>query len=243
METLDCIFIDSRLRVGLNVIDKHNLYYEMREKLSAPKCPICNLLLEAVNSFIESLLYEKINDHGIRDALTKSRGFCHQHSKMLREHGNPLAHAILYAHYLENTLQATQVLAGESHREKGSLVNTRLFHRRLKGEVECPLCSYQGEAEERYLSSLIDFLRDQDFSAAYSRSVGVCRPHFLRLYSRFCPRETKEVIFQRFLRTIEELHAELEEIKRKTDYRFAREDVGTERDAWVRVFEFWTGGI
>jgi len=227
------------------MIDKHNLFYEMQESLSQADCPVCLLTGEALDSFVEGILYDKISDHGFRDALVKSRGFCSKHAWRLQAEGNPLAHTLIYVHFLEELLLAGDCLP-QIGAEPGASTAPRDMKavlKKLRAEAACPLCIYQEELEERYIRSLLNFLQDPVFSAKYAVSSGVCRPHFLRIQKTFCPRDIKRLIIKVFFNTAQALFLELEEIKRKADYRFAREATGTERDAWVRVIGFWNGTL
>ena len=225
------------------MLDKHNLFYEMKESLSEVECPICLMTRKAVNLFIEDMLYDKISDHGFRDALVKSRGFCTKHAWRLRTEGNPLAHTLIYVHFLEELLLAGDCLPEtEDDLEVSARPNSmKAVLKKLKAEAACPLCTYQDELEERYIRSLVNFLQDPGFSAKYAKSCGICRPHFLRIQRVFCPRDARRLIVKVFFRTAQSLFLELEEIKRKADYRFSKEAAGTERDAWVRVIGFWNG--
>jgi len=231
------------MRSDGKMLDKHNLFYEMKETLGMDGCPICGMTRKAVDSFIEGMLYDKINDHGLRDALVKSKGFCSDHSWQIRRAGNPLAHTLIYAHFLEEMLTVGSYLQKKDDPPKApSTANAmRPVLKKLKPEAACPLCIYRDDAEERYLRSLVHFIQDQDFALQYKASSGVCRLHFLRIQKLFCPRDIKQIIIDRFYRTAYRLYLELEEIKRKNDYRFASEETGEERDAWVRAISFWTG--
>mgnify|MGYP001485357594 CR=1 FL=1 len=225
------------------MIDKHNLFYEMKESLSQAGCPVCLMTGEAMDSFIEGILYDKISDHGFRDALVKSRGFCPKHAWRLQAEGNPLAHTLIYVHFLEELLLAGDFLPETDDEPAVSIAprDMKAVLKTLKAEAACPLCVYQEELEERYIRSLLNFLQDSGFSAKYAASSGVCRPHFLRIQKMFCPRDIKRLIVKVFFCTAQALFLELEEIKRKADYRFTTEAAGTERDAWVRAVGFWNG--
>ncbi|HEY8345159.1 MAG TPA: DUF6062 family protein [Bacillota bacterium] len=227
------------------MIDKHNLFYEMQEGLSQTGCPVCLLTRKALDSFAESILDEKISDHGFRDALVKSRGFCPKHAWRLQAEGNPLAHTLIYVHFLEELLLAGGCLPeiGDEPGDSAVPRDMKAVLKKLRAEAACPLCVYQEELEERYVRSLLNFLQDPGFSAKYAASSGVCRPHFLRIQKMFCPRDIKRLIIKVFFASAQALFLELEEIKRKADYRFATEAAGTERDAWVRVIGFWNGTL
>ena len=70
---------------------KHTTYYELLDAVrNAAGCPLCDIEASSVKRYFESLLHESVNDPGVREALTRSRGYCHRHAHYLRSHGNGL---------------------------------------------------------------------------------------------------------------------------------------------------------
>lgn len=89
---------------------KHMAYYNLRDALAKPGCPICRLVSDAVAHYLETLLYENVNDPGIRADLRRSNGFCPHHAGLLRDHGDPLGHAIIYGDLIDHVLESLEGL-------------------------------------------------------------------------------------------------------------------------------------
>ncbi len=217
---------------------KHKLYYDLLDALAQPECPICGLLRKAVELSIGSLLYENVNDIGTRQALSHSCGFCAKHAWQVRQHGDPLAHAILYTDQLAAVLKKGKARWPEPLNSLKSVLSSL---EPADKNARCPLCALQMESEQAYLEAIAEYLSDKEFVGAFHDSYGLCRPHFQRFAQLKCGDDIKKVVCHRFLDTAQALLQELSEIKRKADYRFSHEEMGTERDAWLRSVSYWVG--
>ena len=59
---------------------RHMTYHDLREALAEPGCAFCRLVARAVDRYLRALLYESVNDPGLREKLRASRGFCRGHA-------------------------------------------------------------------------------------------------------------------------------------------------------------------
>lgn len=223
-------------------------YFDLRDAFGKPGCPVCRLLEEGSRRYLDQLLYEQVNDPGTRDVLRATRGFCNWHAWMLREILNSASGvSILYSDFLGETIRSLKRLP-----ERPPAVSPlRRFWARLRGlgspaprpvrepRPPCPAC--HGWPSETYdLQTLVAFLDDSEFSAAYQRSGGLCLPHLeqaLSLASAAAAGRLLEITLPR----LEHLRWELEEFGRKRDYRYAEEERGEEGTAWLRAVEFFVG--
>ena len=57
---------------------------DLREALAQPGCALCKLVSLTVDRYLEALLWESVNDYGLRDRIRRARGFCPEHSRSLR---------------------------------------------------------------------------------------------------------------------------------------------------------------
>src|SRR6266700_1902582 len=71
-------------------------YFQLREALEAPGCAVCRLAEEAVEASQRTLLYENVNDPGVRELLARSGGYCRQHAWQLVRRRDLLGTAIVY---------------------------------------------------------------------------------------------------------------------------------------------------
>ena len=54
-------------------------FYDLRDALVEPGCPICRLKARVAERYLDGLLWESVNDPGMRDQVRRSLGFCHEH--------------------------------------------------------------------------------------------------------------------------------------------------------------------
>ena len=198
---------------------RHLVYHELREALSEEGCALCRLRERSVERYLQGLLYESVNDPGVREKLRASRGFCPRHTWQVRRLGGPLGVSILWRDLLS---QEALLTGGPTGRRRGA-----------SGEHVCPACAIASDAERRYLEELGEHLTTGDLRAEYEASAGLCLPH-VRLLARGTE-QGREYLLTVEREKVGRLREELSEIIRKHDYRFAAEPRGEEKDAWIRA--------
>ena len=61
--------------------EKHLLYFTVLEAFQKAKgCALCELEAEATRRYLDSLLYESVNDPGVRENLVRAKGYCRRHA-------------------------------------------------------------------------------------------------------------------------------------------------------------------
>ena len=70
-------------------------YHEIREAFGQPGCPLCRLLARSADRYLDAVLWEQVNDIGVRSELNQARGYCPQHGWLLVRAGAALGVAIL----------------------------------------------------------------------------------------------------------------------------------------------------
>jgi hypothetical protein len=193
--------------------DKQITEHEVREALARPGCAICALNHRAVDGWIQSLLREGITDVKARLRFRDSGGLCGEHTRLLEDRGSPLGVSILLHDLL------TQASPASTAR---------------RATPRCGACGYLAESEARYLDALAATLVWPDVQTLFAQSEGLCAPHIQRLIRR-ARRGTEHWIRVTCAQHLEPLVAELAEIIRKHDYRYAAEPWGEEADAWRRA--------
>lgn len=54
-------------------VSKHTTYFELLDSIrSATGCPLCEIEAKSIRRYFDSLLYENVNDHVVREALIRS---------------------------------------------------------------------------------------------------------------------------------------------------------------------------
>ena len=203
--------------------ERHSTYFDLIDAFREG-CPLCFLIKESVNHYLDNLLYEHVNDPQTRKKIRKSTGFCNKHAWQMQRSGEALGLAILYE-------DISKCFAFELEGNKSSKNAAAL----------CPACDQERTTEKRYLSILIRNMRDNEFVSIYEASFGLCRPH-LSMAIEGC-KDVKMInkIKDIELNNIAALIGELKELQRKYDYRFSKEKIGKEGTAWIRAIEKMTG--
>ncbi len=199
---------------------------EVRQALARPGCALCHLVHRSVGRYLRSLSYEQVNDIAIRDALRASRGFCQVHAhRWLTMTGNVLGTAVIYRDVINAAARALDA-PGPG---KG------LFGSRPR-QADCVACTFEADAEGRYLDGLLENL-----SAFDASSEGLCLPHTRQAVERAGRRAEPLVALAR--EHAARLVAELDEVIRKEDYRFKDEPRSeTDRTAPRRAVT-WAAGL
>jgi len=209
------------------------IIYNLEQALSEGYCPVCRCLAMATARSLTNLLYEFVNDPMTRDRLRSSGGFCWDHSWALQQLGDPLAHSIIYADLIDGFCAEL--------REKVASLRSGRFSFPAEKEQACPVCREESETQKRYVSGLLAAIHESAFREKYRKLGCLCRPHFRAAFSQARDGEVRSFLTEVQLERLSQLSCELQEFIRKSDYRYAGEPPGTERDAWIRAVRFWVG--
>lgn len=221
---------------------KHLDYYHLIEALQEGGCPVCFLLARHTDHYMRSLLYESVNDPGVRKKLREAGGFCNRHAWSLRKHGDGLGQSILYEdllHSVRARLKEQGAPGAGTHRTKSSPASVRRRNSRKKTPGSCPVCSLLARSEEKIITTFIHYFHGQEFSRAFRDSSGLCLPHLVSVLHR--GEDIAGDLLKTELGNMESLQAELKEFQHKNDYRYTGEGFGVERDSWIRAIEKMVG--
>ncbi|MDR3146299.1 MAG: hypothetical protein LBU21_08475 [Treponema sp.] len=178
-------------------IDRHINFFEIQKACAGPGCPLCRIVADRAERYIDNMLFEHISDRGFRAAYRAAGGFCAFHARNLEAFRDGLAVAILGRDILEDRLRSFRA------------------RKPLKPKGRCPVCEEQDRIEEEYLSFLAGAEEEGDdghvreLREAFTASEGLCVPHYGRLLvtpggrSRHVPlwlREFHESRFEEMLR-------------------------------------------
>ncbi len=191
---------------------RHLAYFELRDALDAPGCPVCRLAEEAVEAAQRSLLHENVNDPGVRAGLARSGGFCREHAWRLRQHRDLLGVAIL-------------------HRDLVSRFRDGLAPNG-PARSRCPACTERDETARAAIGILAQGFSDPEIRRRFEASDGLCRDHFEWARAAWGARPAGLEAAQ--AACLARLVGQLDELIRKHDYRFSDEPVGEEGDSALR---------
>ncbi|HUX78049.1 MAG TPA: DUF6062 family protein [Anaerolineae bacterium] len=230
-------------------------FYDLRDALAQPGCAVCRLKADAVDRFLDGLLWESVNDPGRRREIRQARGFCHRHAWSLVRVSASLGVAIITRDVLQSALAATEsatfqatspwsmrrVREALDPRQPAAAATAELVAR-LEPQAACPACVWAEKMEGVYLSEFVNHLLGQDgLLADYESSDGLCLPHFRQALARVRDERVFEALVNAQRSIWERLIAHLSEFIRKSDHRFHNETWGEERDAWLRAIAALAG--
>lgn len=224
---------------------------DLEAAFGQPGCCVCRLLARDERRYWEALLYEQVNDPGLRDALRAARGYCAIHAHALAATpGAPLAIAII-----ANDILATVREALVDHPETRATGPLALLRSAIGGDAEpdalvgalrgtrpCPACVHLNSLAEMYVETLVFHLERDDAYAAYRQSAGVCLPHVLLAARVARASQGLERLVAQQQAVLDQLGHELGEFIRKHDYRFHAEGIAEdESDVWRRALDLLSG--
>jgi hypothetical protein len=203
---------------------KHGPYFDVLEALRGTAgCALCDLELRAQHRYFDALLYENVNDPGVRGDLARSHGYCARHAHALVGFQDASGIAILYQDQVE--LFGAFLCA---------TVPARRQRRRRHGLRE-------RDVRRNTVSTVITWLHDPDFAAAFVSASGPCAPHVVELVDAAPDDATEHLLIETHRAKLQGLAEELREFRRKSGVEGQQESFGRERDAWKRAVALMVG--
>ena len=218
-------------------------------------CPVCTLVFESVQRYMDTWQYEGFSDVEHRHQLIRSRGFCPLHTWQLAQNNAPFQLAVVYQEVLTGILddlnRDTQTLAAVSLDETAPETSWKKLWKR-KGRQRkdvgpaydhCPICRIRAAAEERFTGTLLEQLSSQEMCTLLRQSTGLCLQHFAQACQQA---ESNDPAILRSLlecqRTcVQRVLEEVRESIRKHDYRYIDEPRGNEMTSWRRAAHLCAG--
>jgi hypothetical protein len=204
---------DPGLRHGSSPPRADMRYFQLREAMEAPGCAVCRLAEEAVEASQRTLLYENVNDPGVREMLAESGGYCRHHAGRLVRRRDLLGTAIVHRDLVR--------------RFRGGLGSSPPALER------CPACVEHDETARRAITELTLHFDDPEIRSRFEASDGLCREHFYGARSAWKGRP--DVLEAAQTACLSRLLEQLGDLIRKHDHRFRHEPVGDEGDSWLRA--------
>ena len=177
---------------------RHINFFELQKASEKSGCPLCRIVADRSDRYIDNMLFEHVSDRGFRALYRAAGGFCPFHSRGLDSFRDGLAVAILGRDILEERINSF---------EKQSPWTP-------KGR--CPVCEERDRIEEEYLGFLAESggsgKEEVELRQVFTSSDGLCAPHYAGLL--FTPGGKK----RRLPVWLREFHeAKFRELKRRTD--------------------------
>ncbi|NOY54934.1 MAG: hypothetical protein GXP34_03010 [Actinobacteria bacterium] len=211
-------------------------YGKLLADLAESGCPVCRGSVGAAARYLESLLWENVNDAEVREGLRRDHGFCREHSLALLQvaaaRSEALGVAILYEDLLDHIEQEIVTVGASSRRRPSrSWLN-------MRSGPSCRACTVADDVAVNYLRIIATSEPDTDLDR-HLGGAALCFPHFSRgLEIRGLDHERLEAVY---LRGSVSIRAELRRLIDHADYRRADEPLGNEKDAWARAVHLVVG--
>ncbi len=205
---------------------RHTPFFNLLETLRQRGCPFCALAVAAGRRYLETTLYEFVNDAKVRRTLVDSRGFCREHARSLHAMADPPGIALLHERLLHELLEAPAA---------------RLFR---PPRAPCPACLYAEDAVRSAMGTFLDSLDEPEISDYCRSSPGICLPHRAAM-ANLSRKSTVRHLLAEIARR--RLHRLLEDVRRLAQERNAtltqRPDPSrTSYDrVWSECLEFFSG--
>jgi len=215
-------------------------YHDLVADLRKPGCPCCRGSHRAAWKYLDGLLWEFVNDPGVRAALRTARGFCREHSRMAlavaSEQSAAGGIAILYEDLL-GTAESAAAQAVRSGWRGGQRTRRRNARDALARMAACPACESADRVADNYLRILARHGPESPPALAlHHPGRGLCLPHLATGLAQARSEQQAERLLEIFGQGTDELRRELREFIRKQDYRFQHEGLTTgEASAWKRA--------
>ena len=215
-------------------------YHDLMADLRKPGCPCCHGGHRAAWKYLDGLLWEFVNDPGVRAGLRAARGFCREHSRMAlavaSEQSAAGGIAIVYEDLLGRA-EHTAAQAARSAWRGGPRSRRRSARDALAPMAGCPACETADRVADNYLRILARSEPESPPAVALHHSGrGLCFPHLATGLASARSEQQAERLLEIFGQGTDELRRELREFVRKQDYRFRDEGLTTgEASAWKRA--------
>jgi hypothetical protein len=238
---------------------KHNTYFDVLDACKRRGCPICALALVVVGQYLDSIVYESVNDPPTRMGLVAARGYCNDHSWQLRDMRAGLGSALIYRDILRHVMDSIadrpsggRLRLFRSRRNPASVLSK--ITARMNGSdaiavgqslsdphTACPACQVRERSEIRYIGVLLEHIGEIEFIEVFRVTGGLCIVHLDQATAVASSEAALDRLLSIQVELMQSLDSELGEFLRKQDYRFRHEPMGSEGDSWIRALAMVAG--
>jgi hypothetical protein len=179
-------------------IEKHVNFFELEKASGKEGCPLCRIVSDRADKYIDNTLFEHITNRGFRALYRAAGGFCSYHSRSLVSYRDGLAVAILSRDILEDRIASFEK------------------KRPWKPEGRCPVCIESEKFEDEYLEFLCgavgDSEEERELREFITSSDGLCATHY---HDLLFTRKGRKRTVPEWIRTFQE--ARFKELKARLD--------------------------
>ncbi len=171
--------------------EQHVNFFALEKACEKPGCPLCSIIYERIDRYIDGMLFEHISDRTFRAQYREAGGFCNEHSEILLSYRDGLAVAILGQGTLNDYVEDFKKKKIRKYKEP------------------CPACAEKERIEKEFLTFLAEVTdksdSDKHLINFFTASQGLCVPHYAKLIqcSKKVPKWLSEFHEQKFLNLLE----------------------------------------
>jgi hypothetical protein len=220
------------------VKDKNISHIHVLDAVEKSKtCPLCDLDNASVQKYITDMLYESVNDRGLRKKLGKQKGFCTFHGELLLKHGDALGIAILHTDQIQLLLDYLD--------NAGSIFSKikKADHTAWTDHSGCIICEVRRGAEKQHVGVFLELMDDDIMKNYLEKFPGFCAKHLFKVMAMSNNPDHVKYLLKLHKERYKSLLADLKELCRKNDYRFRTEASGKEADSWQKAVHIVSGKI
>ena len=150
--------------------DKHVNFFALQKACEKPECPLCTIINERIDRYIDGMLFEHISDRTFRAQYREAGGFCNTHAETLLSYRDGLAVAILGRDTLEDYLADFKK---KKLRKRKSL---------------CPACVERMRIEKEFLTFIAEADKTEEGEGEnlpdfFTKSDGLCLQHYAMMFT------------------------------------------------------------
>lgn len=212
--------------------------YDLFNAFDQPGCAVCRLTMTSVHQYLDSLIYEYVNEPATHMMVRAARGFCPRHAWHIQNEINASAAgiAVLYEGLVRNLLKDMgdpDPTGGKRHIAQVASA--------LVPQAPCPACEHQRTVEEHLLRNLLEHIAQNEFAGGFERSAGLCLPHLRQMLDVESSARARAHVLALQHAIWSRLQQDLEAFYRKQDYHYLNDAMGDEGDSPRRAIESFSG--
>jgi len=225
-------------------LDPVRAYFDLRDALAEPGCPVCTRVLCAGREAIMTLGASMALAAQTRKGSPPFPGLCNAHTHGLKEVA-PTATGLgdAYERALRFRIEALERARSriEGAPQRSWLARAWAWRPPRRWRRRCPACRTAEATERRDLRLLLDLITDMEFARAFETSRGLCLPH-LNLVRRLAPvHPNLPRLLEVHIPKVKHLQADFQDFLRRAKAPVPTLAPGEAEAVWARTLE-WTEG-
>ncbi|MGC8552302.1 MAG: hypothetical protein ACP5O7_05480 [Phycisphaerae bacterium] len=180
----------------------------LREAFDDGGCPVCCRLQRCALRHMRQLLWESVNDSGVRSALRQDGGLCRRHLQLLLSLKEGQSSAILIRDWFDR-----QVVRLFRNKDSGA-------RRKCKIPIDCLFCRNDRDEEFNARHMLAAFAGDRELRSCWDESSCLCLAHLHAVLACKPAKDDAAVLLAVHERHFQKLRGELQQLQ--DDYRSDR---------------------